>query len=71
MDKTFSSAVKKMCVSFFLQSNYQQQSTRAGTTGTEFCKLRPADLKGGIGRTEYLSRGLSKYRVSIKLLLNY
>lgn len=34
-----------------LQSNHQQQSTRAGTTGIEFCKLRPADLKGRIGRT--------------------
>lgn len=49
MYKTFSSATKKFCL--FLQSNQQQQSTRAGTTGTQFCKLRPADLKGGIGRT--------------------
>jgi len=42
---------KKLYVSLSLQSNQQQQSTRAGTTGIEFRKLRPADLKGGTGRT--------------------
>lgn len=36
---------------FFLQGYHQQQSTRTGTTGTKFCKLGPADLKGGIRRT--------------------
>lgn len=48
--KTCFSAIKKKN-HFFLQGYHQQQSTRTGTTGTKFCKLGPADLKGGIRRT--------------------